>query len=72
MRQCMYEANLIDNSGTQNLKFSTEPEAAAVHCMKELNQHVAKNWRTIDLTVRKLLDSNQLGEDTECSGDFCG
>ncbi|CAG8737005.1 7541_t:CDS:2 [Gigaspora margarita] len=27
---------------------------------------------TVDLTVRKLLDNNQLGEDTERSGDFCG
>ncbi|KAF0480256.1 actin-like ATPase domain-containing protein [Gigaspora margarita] len=82
MRQCMYEANLINNSGTQNLKFTTEPEAAAVHCMKEFNQHGLKTGDkylvvdcgggTIDLTVRKLLDNNRLGEDTERSGDFCG
>ncbi|CAG8642102.1 37601_t:CDS:2 [Gigaspora margarita] len=82
MRYCMYEANLINNSGTQNLKFTTEPEAAAVHCMKEFNQHGLKTGDkylvvdcgggTIDLTVRKLLDNNRLGEDTERSGDFCG
>ncbi|CAG8521271.1 8783_t:CDS:2 [Racocetra fulgida] len=45
-------------------------EAAAVHCLKELKPNGLKAG--IDLTVRKLLESNQLEEDTERSGDFCG
>ncbi|KAF0520398.1 actin-like ATPase domain-containing protein [Gigaspora margarita] len=82
MRQCIYNAGLINNSGTQNLKFTTEPEAAAIHCMKVLKEHGLKTGDkylvvdcgggTVDLTVRKLLDNNQLGEDTERSGNFCG
>ncbi|CAG8513962.1 9562_t:CDS:2, partial [Scutellospora calospora] len=82
MRQCMYNANLISISGTQSLKFTTEPEAAAVHCMKVIKDHGLKigdkylvvdcGGGTVDLTVRKLLENNQLGEDTERSGDFCG
>ncbi|CAG8500112.1 2029_t:CDS:2 [Racocetra fulgida] len=52
-------------------------EAAAVHCIKKLKEHGLKagvdcGGGTIDLTVRKLLENNQLGEDTERSGDFCG
>ncbi|KAF0520399.1 actin-like ATPase domain-containing protein [Gigaspora margarita] len=82
MRQCMYDAGLINNSGTQNLKFTTEPEAAAVHCMKVLKEHglrigdkylvVDCGGGTVDLTVRELLEDNQLGEDTERTMDFCG
>ncbi|CAG8753880.1 17077_t:CDS:2, partial [Gigaspora rosea] len=82
MRQCIFNAGLIKNSGTQNLKFTTEPEAAAIHCMNVLKEHGLKigdkylvvdcGGGTVDLTVRKLLDNNQLGEDTERSGDLCG
>ncbi|CAG8793833.1 26611_t:CDS:2, partial [Racocetra persica] len=82
MRQCIYDANLISNSGTQNLQFTTEPEAAAVHCMKVLNDHGLKagstflivdcGGGTVDLTVRKLLKNNQLSEITERTGGFCG
>ncbi|KAF0520402.1 hsp70 family protein [Gigaspora margarita] len=70
MRQCIYDAGLINNSGTQNLKFITEPEAAAIYCMNVLKDHRLKSG--VDLTVRKLLDNNQLGEVTEHSGDVCG
>ncbi|CAG8444356.1 14805_t:CDS:2 [Dentiscutata erythropus] len=82
MRQCIYDANLINNIGTQNLQFSTEPEAAAVHCIKVLKDHkinigdtylvVDCGGGTVDLTVRKLLENNRLKEPTERSGGFCG
>ncbi|CAG8520485.1 1280_t:CDS:2, partial [Dentiscutata heterogama] len=82
MRQCIYDANLIDNLGTQNLQFSTEPEAAAVHCIKVLKDHrlnvgdtylvVDCGGGTVDLTVRKLLENNRLKETTERTGGFCG
>ncbi|CAG8540009.1 9496_t:CDS:2, partial [Dentiscutata heterogama] len=42
MRHCIYKANLISNSGTQSLQFTTEPEAAAVHCIKVLKDHELK------------------------------
>ncbi|CAG8610085.1 22029_t:CDS:2, partial [Dentiscutata erythropus] len=42
MRQCMYDAGLINKSSTQNLKFTTEPEAAAIHCIKVLKEHSLK------------------------------
>ncbi|RHZ86924.1 hypothetical protein Glove_42g26 [Diversispora epigaea] len=82
MRQCIYNANLINNVGAQNLKFTTEPEAAAIHCMKVIKEHGLKTGAsylvvdcgggTVDLTVRKLLPNNKLGEDTERSGGYCG
>ncbi|CAG8657762.1 272_t:CDS:2, partial [Cetraspora pellucida] len=53
MRQCIYDANLINNNDTLNLQFATE-----------LVQLI--------LTVRKLLNSNQLSKTTERSGGFFG
>ncbi|CAG8565160.1 9924_t:CDS:2 [Ambispora gerdemannii] len=82
MRKCVYDAGLIKSLGTQNLKFTTEPEAAALYCIKSLKEQdlttgatylvVDCGGGTVDLTVRKLLDDNQIGETTERSGDFCG
>ncbi|CAG8565197.1 9926_t:CDS:2 [Ambispora gerdemannii] len=82
MRQCIYDAGLIKSSGTQHLKFTTEPEAAALYCVKALKEQymitevsyliVDCGGGTVDLTVRILLSDDQIGEATERSGDFCG
>ncbi|CAB4437362.1 unnamed protein product [Rhizophagus irregularis] len=61
-----------------------ESEAAAIYCMySSLKEHkltepgttfmiVDCGGGTVDLTTRKLLEENQLGEVTRRAGDFCG
>ncbi|CAB4375322.1 unnamed protein product [Rhizophagus irregularis] len=83
MRICAFDAGLIKEKYSTNLRFTTEPEAAAIYCMKNLErQNLAQpgtnfmivdcGGGTVDLTTRKLVSHNQLGEITERSGDFCG
>ncbi|RGB33495.1 hypothetical protein C1646_669295 [Rhizophagus diaphanus] len=84
MRECAFNAGLINNRFSEKLQFTTEPEAAAVYCTNNtLKQHnlaepettfmiVDCGGGTVDLTTRKLLEDNTLGEITERSGDFCG
>ncbi|CAB5350225.1 unnamed protein product [Rhizophagus irregularis] len=74
MRQCLFDAGLIKRIGILSLQFTTEPEAAAIHCMSILKEHglstgakyliVDCGGGTVDLTVRKLLPDNKLGETT--------
>ncbi|CAB5390996.1 unnamed protein product [Rhizophagus irregularis] len=82
MRECAYKAGLLKEQFARNLKFMTEPEAAAIHCMKSLKEHnlsVGANFMvvdcgggTVDLTTRQLLKGETLSEITERSGDYCG
>ncbi|CAG8452196.1 16940_t:CDS:2, partial [Acaulospora colombiana] len=77
MRECAFKAGLINKRDSPNLLITTEPEAAAVHCMKALKEHdlgvgVDCGGGTVDLTTRKLLAGNKLSEITERKGDFCG
>ncbi|CAI2167707.1 2765_t:CDS:10 [Funneliformis geosporum] len=82
MRRCIYDAGLIKSIGTLNLQFTTEPEAAAIHCMnrlKELKLTTGATYLvvdcgggTVDLTVRRLLSDDRLAETTERTGDYCG
>ncbi|CAB4473660.1 unnamed protein product [Rhizophagus irregularis] len=39
MRECMFNAGYLENRQSENLEFTTEPEAAAVYCMKSLTEH---------------------------------
>ncbi|RGB26393.1 hypothetical protein C1646_800615 [Rhizophagus diaphanus] len=82
MRECVYSAGLLKDRYSRNLKFTTEPEAAAVHCMKSLIEHnlpigasfmvVDCGGGTVDLTTRQLLDGERLSEITVRNGDYCG
>ncbi|CAB4434630.1 unnamed protein product [Rhizophagus irregularis] len=82
MRECAYKAGLLKDQFARNVKFITEPEAAAVHCMKSFKEHnlsVGANFMivdcgggTVDLTTRQLLEGETLSEITERSGDYCG
>ncbi|CAI2171548.1 4791_t:CDS:2 [Funneliformis geosporum] len=82
MRDCAFKAGLTNEKNSRNLKFITEPEAAAIHCMKFLSDNgitsgdsfmtVDCGGGTVDLTTRQLLFDNALGEVTERTGDFCG
>ncbi|CAB4375366.1 unnamed protein product [Rhizophagus irregularis] len=84
MRECTFNAGLIGEKNSEKLQFTTEPEAAAVYCMhSSLREYkltepgttfmiVDCGGGTVDLTTRKLLEGNQLGEITERAGDFCG
>ncbi|CAG8505058.1 9399_t:CDS:2 [Funneliformis mosseae] len=82
MRECAFKAGLTNEKNSRNLKFTTEPEAAAIHCMKFLSDNgitsgdsfmtVDCGGGTVDLTTRQFLFDNALGEVTERTGDFCG
>ncbi|PKC17240.1 actin-like ATPase domain-containing protein [Rhizophagus irregularis] len=84
MRECTFNAGLISDKRSERLQFTTEPEAAAIYCMySSLKEHkltepgttfmiVDCGGGTVDLTTRKLLEENQLGEVTRRAGDFCG
>ncbi|CAG8560657.1 13331_t:CDS:2 [Racocetra persica] len=74
MRECIYNAELIETPNSQNLQFTTE------HTLKECYEFpvgrtfllVDCGGGTIDLTTRKLLRGNKLGEITERTGGFYG
>ncbi|CAG8549785.1 2777_t:CDS:2 [Funneliformis caledonium] len=82
MRECVYNAGLIVDKCSSKLQLVTEDEAAAIYCMNQLREYefetgtnfmvVDCGGDTVDLTTRKLINRNQLGEITERSGDFCG
>ncbi|CAG8525084.1 8431_t:CDS:2 [Ambispora leptoticha] len=82
LRQAAYKAGLLDNINSRNLDFTTEPEAAAIHCMSVLKEHnlepganfmvVDCGGGTVDITIRQLLENNKLSEITERSSDLCG
>ncbi|CAG8654182.1 3583_t:CDS:2 [Ambispora gerdemannii] len=82
MRQCAFDAGLILTLESENLEFTTEPEAAAIYCLENLNEHPLKvgesfmivdcGGGTVDLTVRTLLPNTKLSELTESTGEFCG
>ncbi|CAH1766441.1 5692_t:CDS:2, partial [Entrophospora sp. SA101] len=77
MRECMYNAGYLEARQSDNLEFTTEPEAAAIYCIKTLAEHnlavgLDCGGGTVDLTTRTLLPQNKLGEITERSGDLCG
>ncbi|CAG8504542.1 13181_t:CDS:2 [Acaulospora colombiana] len=82
MRDCAYKAGLIRDRTSEQLQFTTEPEAAAIYCIDSLREHdldvgatfmiVDCGGGTVDLTTRKLLEGGRLGEITERIGDYCG
>ncbi|CAG8567659.1 5043_t:CDS:2 [Paraglomus brasilianum] len=82
MRMCSYQAGLIDTVNSDLLQFTSEPEAAAIYCMRVLKEHDLKEGSTflivdcgggtVDLTMRTLQSIGRLKEVTERTGDFCG
>ncbi|CAG8700823.1 733_t:CDS:2 [Cetraspora pellucida] len=82
MRECAYKAGLLSKLSSNNLEFTTEPEAAALHCLNVVKTHNLKSGDsfcvvdcgggTVDITIRKLLEKDVLGEITERIGYPCG
>ncbi|RGB23996.1 hypothetical protein C1646_805401 [Rhizophagus diaphanus] len=82
MRECIFKAGLLKDQYSRNLRFITEPDAGAIHCMKSLKEYnlsVGANFMmvdcgdgSVDLTTRQLLEGETLSEITERSGDYCG
>ncbi|GES97076.1 hypothetical protein GLOIN_2v1646273 [Rhizophagus clarus] len=82
MRGCAFNAGLLSSLNSQQLEFTTEPEAAALHCLSVIKEHNLQPYDsflvadcgggTVDLTLRKLLPQNRLSEITERVGDLCG
>ncbi|CAB4459973.1 unnamed protein product [Rhizophagus irregularis] len=72
IRECAFKADLIIKENTEYLQFTTEPEAAAIYCMKKcLKEYslasigttfmiVDCGGGTVDLTTRKIEGENQL------------
>ncbi|CAB4438838.1 unnamed protein product [Rhizophagus irregularis] len=73
MRECAYNANLINDKYSKNLQFILALEAAAIYCMEnELQEYDLLNiggfydmvvdcgGGTVDLTARKLVGNNPL------------
>ncbi|RIA82050.1 hypothetical protein C1645_744051 [Glomus cerebriforme] len=83
MRECAFNAGLTKELFSRNLRFTTEPEAAAVYCLNSIEEQynlsagasfmiVDCGGGTVDLTTRQLLNGNKMSEITERTGDNCG
>ncbi|RGB27127.1 hypothetical protein C1646_819954 [Rhizophagus diaphanus] len=82
MRACAYNASLIKEKYSTNLQIITEPEAAVMYCMKNLEDQVFAQSNTnvmivdcgddiVNLTTHNFMN-NHLGEITNKAKDFCG
>ncbi|GES96669.1 hypothetical protein GLOIN_2v1486447 [Rhizophagus clarus] len=65
MRDCVYNAGLIEKKCSKNLQFTTEPEAVAIYCLNDM-----ENDEILTIGCSKFY--GELGEITERTGDFCG
>ncbi|RHZ52254.1 hypothetical protein Glove_463g12 [Diversispora epigaea] len=83
LQDCIYDAGYIEKRhSNHNLEFTTEPEAAALYCMKKSGEYkldvgatfliVDCGGGTVDLTMRTLLEGDCISENTERTGDLCG
>ncbi|CAG8621090.1 7824_t:CDS:2, partial [Ambispora gerdemannii] len=78
MRKCAFDAGLINNQHSENLTFTTEPEAAAIYCLHFVNNYQLRDHEpymivdcgggTVDLTTRTLLPGKQISEVTMRTG----
>ncbi|KAF0513862.1 actin-like ATPase domain-containing protein [Gigaspora margarita] len=60
LRDCVFNAGLIGEVKSENLQFSTEPEAAAIYCMKHClkeSAFVANSDSRIDHTIFCIIDA---------------
>ncbi|CAB5380780.1 unnamed protein product [Rhizophagus irregularis] len=81
-RECVFNAGLLKDKDSNNIRIITEPEAAAIHCLNSALEHnltigdsfmiVDCGGGTVDLTTRELLEDKRLSELTERTGDCCG
>ncbi|GES97121.1 hypothetical protein GLOIN_2v1474266 [Rhizophagus clarus] len=88
MRSCAYNAELIKEERSTNLQFITEPKAAAMYCVTNLENRVQPmvipqsnssvmiidcGGSIVNLTTLKLMDNiKKFGEITKEAKDFCG
>ncbi|CAG8604498.1 19958_t:CDS:10 [Rhizophagus irregularis] len=80
-RECVFNAGLLKDEESNNIRFITEPKAAAIHCLNLVVQNLTPGdsfmivdcgGGTVDLTTCELLEDERLSELTECTGDCCG
>ncbi|GES77263.1 hypothetical protein GLOIN_2v1547973 [Rhizophagus clarus] len=79
MRECVFNAGLINGKYSKKLEFITELEAAAIYVIREYRLDtngtilmIDCGENTVELATIKLLNENQLDEITERAGDYCG
>ncbi|RIA83021.1 hypothetical protein C1645_880737 [Glomus cerebriforme] len=70
MKECLFKAGLLKDQYSQNLKFISEPEAAAIHCIKFLKDNltigetfmvVNCGGGAVDSTTIQLLEECKVG-----------
>ncbi|GES97262.1 hypothetical protein GLOIN_2v1783294 [Rhizophagus clarus] len=81
-RECVFDAGLLKDKDSNNIRIITEPEAASIQCLNSISEHnlnpgdlfmiVDCGGGTVDLTMRELLEDRRLSEMTERTGDCCG
>ncbi|RIA78874.1 hypothetical protein C1645_882964 [Glomus cerebriforme] len=83
-RECVFNAGLIKNKYSNNLKITTETEATAIYCLNSTMRDEHKlipeasfmivdcSGGTVDLTTRELLEDDQLSKLTERTRYYCG
>ncbi|CAG8575478.1 4333_t:CDS:2 [Diversispora eburnea] len=85
LRECVYNAGLIDYLPSERLFFSTEPEAVAIYCMqilKELEFFGTSEGKSflvancddaiVNLTTYKFISTDTPSDVIEHTSDFCG
>ncbi|CAB4471180.1 unnamed protein product [Rhizophagus irregularis] len=73
-RECVFNAGLLKDEESNNIRFITEPKAAAIHCLNLVVQNLTPGdsfmivdcgGGTVDLTTCELLEDERLRELTE-------
>ncbi|RHZ81662.1 hypothetical protein Glove_117g482 [Diversispora epigaea] len=82
MRECALNADLIKTKESPYLIFTTEPEAASIHCMRSSKEYELKigdsfmvvdcGGGTVDLSTKILSEGEKLKEAIEQNGEECG
>ncbi|PKY42803.1 actin-like ATPase domain-containing protein [Rhizophagus irregularis] len=80
-RECVFNAGLLKDKDSNNIRIITEPKAAAIHCLNLVEHNLTPGdsfmivdcgGGTVDLTTCELLKDKRLSELTERTGDCCG
>ncbi|CAG8519740.1 9075_t:CDS:10 [Cetraspora pellucida] len=72
MRDCAYKAGLLNDSIESHLEFTTEPEAAALHCLSVIEEHNLSEGVVFAYFCVIQRSNVTLKEETERTGDLCG
>ncbi|CAB5295739.1 unnamed protein product [Rhizophagus irregularis] len=63
MRKCLYNAGLTNSKESNKIEFTTEPEAAAIYCMRNLEEQNKQNKQN-----KRLVPVNSSFMVVDCGG----